>query len=394
MATYKVIQDIEAEDKIVGPLTLRQLIYAGVAALCGYLCFISFAKHVTFLLPIFGPIMLFFAFFAFPWGRDQPTEIWALAKIRFLIKPRRRIWDQTGASDLVHITAPKRIEKIYTNQLSETEVNSRLSALANTLDSRGWAVKNVNMNTPDPTAAVILPPSDRLLDPSSLPQTVSDLDITAGDDMLDEVNNSRAQQLDEMVNASSSSRRQQWIDQLSQPEEAKPIKPVKPIKQLDHHAKKHGKKKDEDEPQQLPPPADYWFLRKPLDIPDVPMSGGPSGATTQPPSNDDDGYQGPVAANPTPDEAALAEELKANREKALQTPYYQHMKIIQPLAVQAAEAKKKAAKHPPVAPPPDPAIIGLANDNDHTVATIARIASRQDEQPDEIVIPLHHRHSS
>ncbi|MGH7158305.1 MAG: PrgI family mobile element protein [Candidatus Saccharimonadales bacterium] len=33
MATYKVIQDIEAEDKILGPLTLRQFIYAGVAAI-------------------------------------------------------------------------------------------------------------------------------------------------------------------------------------------------------------------------------------------------------------------------------------------------------------------------------------------------------------------------
>ena len=31
MATYKVIQDIEAEDKLIGPLTLRQFIYAGYA---------------------------------------------------------------------------------------------------------------------------------------------------------------------------------------------------------------------------------------------------------------------------------------------------------------------------------------------------------------------------
>jgi len=40
MATYKVIQDIEAEDKLVGPLTLRQFIYAAIAAICGYLSFL------------------------------------------------------------------------------------------------------------------------------------------------------------------------------------------------------------------------------------------------------------------------------------------------------------------------------------------------------------------
>ena len=41
MATYKVIQDIEAEDKLVGPLTLKQFIYAGISALCLYICFIA-----------------------------------------------------------------------------------------------------------------------------------------------------------------------------------------------------------------------------------------------------------------------------------------------------------------------------------------------------------------
>ena len=32
MAVYKVIQDIEAEDKLLGPLTLKQFIFAVIAA--------------------------------------------------------------------------------------------------------------------------------------------------------------------------------------------------------------------------------------------------------------------------------------------------------------------------------------------------------------------------
>src|ERR1700722_15482071 len=101
MATYKVIQDIEAEDKLLGPLTLRQFVYAGIALLSGYLGFLAASKGAPFMLGIFVPITLISGFFAFPWGRDQPTEIWALAKIRFFLKPRKRIWDQSGVRELV-----------------------------------------------------------------------------------------------------------------------------------------------------------------------------------------------------------------------------------------------------------------------------------------------------
>src|SRR5665647_1468056 len=135
MATYKVLQDIEAEDKLVGPLSLRQFVYAGVSALCLYFSFIVVTKGVPFLLVIFLPPAIFGGFFAFPWSREQPTEVWALAKIRFYLKPRRRIWDQSGIKELVTITVPKRIQRDYTNGLSQPEIQNRLNALANTIDS-------------------------------------------------------------------------------------------------------------------------------------------------------------------------------------------------------------------------------------------------------------------
>jgi hypothetical protein len=39
MATYKVLQDIEAEDKLLGPLTLKQFIFAAVAIAIGFVEF-------------------------------------------------------------------------------------------------------------------------------------------------------------------------------------------------------------------------------------------------------------------------------------------------------------------------------------------------------------------
>ena len=65
MATYKVIQDIEAEDKLVGPLTLRQFIYAGIAAINLYLGFLSLNKHAQFMLVLFLPIAFVTGFFAY-----------------------------------------------------------------------------------------------------------------------------------------------------------------------------------------------------------------------------------------------------------------------------------------------------------------------------------------
>src|ERR1039458_8866894 len=173
MATYKLIQNIEAEDKILGPLTLRQFIFALVATFFAYLCFISIVKHVFFLLILFLPPLLLTGFFAFPFGGDQPTEVWALAKLRFLFKPRKRIWDQSGVKELVTITVPKKVERVYTDGLSQTEVQSRLKALASTIDSRGWVTKNVNITNYAPNP-LIFASSDRLVDISDIPVTVPD----------------------------------------------------------------------------------------------------------------------------------------------------------------------------------------------------------------------------
>ncbi len=57
MATYKVIQDIEAEDHILGPLSLRQFIFALVSIFMFYLCFLVY-RSAGFLMVIFLPIVV------------------------------------------------------------------------------------------------------------------------------------------------------------------------------------------------------------------------------------------------------------------------------------------------------------------------------------------------
>src|SRR4051812_29565117 len=141
MATYKVLQDIEAEDKLLGPFTLKQFIFGIITFGIGFINFkLVTATELSIIrwpfVVVFAVPMIVFGFLAAPISRDQPNDIWLLARLRFLIRPHNRIWNQTGISNLVTITVPKRIETVFTDGLSQTEVRSRLNALANTLDSR------------------------------------------------------------------------------------------------------------------------------------------------------------------------------------------------------------------------------------------------------------------
>jgi hypothetical protein len=356
VATYKLIQDIEAEDHILGPLTLRQFIYGLIATLFFYLTFIVITKGVAWIAIILLPPGLLLAFFAFPFGKDQPTEVWALAKLRFMLKPRRRIWDQSGIKELVTITAPKKIERILTNGLSQSEVESRLHALANTLDSRGWAVKNINVSAysnPDPFMAQS---SDRLIDVSSLPREVPNYEIHASDDILDAASNPVAQQFEHMIEKSEQNHRQQIISQLNSPT------PVASFAGPQGGA---------------PSPSNYWFMNQ------------PSGMQ---PQRIDDGTTPPrKPQQDAPEEQELAKKIKAHNKQ--QNVSNSHLRTLKPADHKSHAYKPKTdqkPEQPTSTPPADPAILSLASNNDLNVATLARQAKRDrgDEPQDEVVISL------
>lgn len=360
MSTYKVIQDIEAEDKLIGPLTLRQFIYAVIAIVCGFLAFRLGAVNFLLMFP-FLPFILFFGALAAPLGRDQPTEVWLLAKIRFFLKPRRRIWDQSGIKDLVTITAPKKIERMLTNDLSQTEVRSRLEALANTIDSRGWAIKNVNVNLySQPSYLGAGDNSDRLVVASSLPQDIASIDVQPSDDILDEQTNPTAQHFDQMVAAVSQAHKQQAITQMQQAVSGN---------------------------NQQPAP-DYWFMRgTPAAAASVPsgFSTFQKSQVVAPGAND---RTPPSATPPSATEQELLNKIHASRNKP--NPAYRHMRTITPLSDQKAQ-KPNPMTNPPMPAAPDPGIIQLANNDDLNVATIARQADKaKKQQPpaDEVVISL------
>lgn len=366
MATYKVIQDIEAEDKLVGPFSMRQFLYAGIVVVSGFIAFKLMFVAWWLVIP-FLPHMILFSVLAAPFGRDQPSEIWLLAKIRFFLKPRRRIWDQSGVKELVTITVPKRVERNLTKNLSQTEVKSRLQALANTIDSRGWAVKNVNVNLfAQPSYVLGQASSDRLIDPSTIAQDVPNYDVSDVDDMMDERSNPTAQYLDQMITATAQQRRQQAIAQMQQ-----------------------GGSQNQPQP-------DYWFMNATNGQPPA----APPGYATfdhnplvTPNAPGRQGAAAPPAADDI-DETAVLRKLKAEKQRP--DPMHSRLKKILPLSEQQklAKQKKKAKSQAPAAPPAasrhDPAILQLASNDDLNVATLARQAekARKNDPPDEVVISL------
>ena len=382
MASYKVIQDVEAEDKLIGPLTLRQFIYAVIAALFAYLGFFFATHHAAFMIIVFLPISLSVGFLAFPWRRDQPTEVWALAKVRFMLIPRRRVWDQSGAKELVTITAPKQIAHSYTNNLSQAEVRSRLQALASTVDTRGWAVKNAGFGIGQLNMA---DDSDRLVGPTSLPKPVEDNDIRASDDIMDEQNNADAQRLKSMIDQSSRSHRDRVVESLSN-----------------------------NTPQDQPKPANYWFLNQPDQAAKIPNDMVTFSTQVVAPGTADDSSS---AGLPIVDEANIVANLDAHKQQS-ESAYYGHMHTIRPLSEQQGvqppiptpvsaqpampPAPQLAVPVPPATQPAAPtqnasapvtpagraAILQLANNDDLNVATLAREAERTAPQ-NEVVIKLH-----
>lgn len=212
MAVYKVIQDVESEDKLLGPLTLKGFIYAAIAGVCLFiefrLLFVGSPLKFLFMAMFAGPMILF-GVLASPLGGEQPTEVWLLSRIKFFLKPRQRLWDQSGVLDMVTVTVPKKQELNLTDGLSQDEVQSRLKALSMTLDTRGWAIKNVdvNLSVPELEAHSATPHSDRLIGTSGVPEQMPVVDVHAADDIMDEKHNPTAQKFAGMLVAAESERR-------------------------------------------------------------------------------------------------------------------------------------------------------------------------------------------
>jgi hypothetical protein len=147
MAVYKVPQDVEADDKLIGPFSFRQFVYLIVVALAIAMAW-GLGQLLLPLAIIPLPIIIFFGALALPLRKDQPMEIYMAAMVSFYLKPRKRFWTPDGIDSLIEITAPKTVEVQRVKNLSQNEAEQRFSYLANIVDSHGWAVRGADVQAP------------------------------------------------------------------------------------------------------------------------------------------------------------------------------------------------------------------------------------------------------
>ena len=384
MATYKVIQDVEAEDKILGPLTLKQLIFAIIVVGFGFGAFrvVTITGSIFSAIP-FLPFMLFFGILAAPLGKNQPTEVWLAAQIHFFTKPKVRLWDQNDLKEVVHITVPKKEQKIYTDGLNQKQVKSRLSALASTLDSHGWAVKNIDLNTQ--TSGYNQPSTDdRLIGTPNIQQVPEE---PVGADIFAPSTN-EAREFDIMLNQSDVEHRQH-------------------IKQIMEQAK--GQASNETAPS--------------FATPSVPMATDPINSTTGQPANIDQtlqqpqqniqGLNYPEANSQNTDQTSLEEQAiykkildQKHQQDQAPPPNYNHKTILPPGQTTVKNETQNTANNtqepttkdkPAIAMPKDAQTTPTNNDtitkdaNANNLSQPAKInvSSPNKNQEDEVVIQLH-----
>lgn len=197
MAVYKVPQDVEAEDKLLGPFSFRQFIYLIVAALGGFLAYALGQVFIALgIIPL--PIVFFFLIIALPLKKDQPMETYLTAVVRYFLKPRRRLWDPEGNIALVEITAAHVDEGPALKEFSGNEASERLHYLSQLVDTGGWSTRG--LTSP--------------LDNISLNDTVV-AEAQSAKDVLD-TTDTVSQNLNAMIDKSDETRRQSMIQTMQE----------------------------------------------------------------------------------------------------------------------------------------------------------------------------------
>ena len=95
---FKVPQNIDIQDRIIGPLTMVQFVYAVVGFGLCYIIFNSIPAPFSYGLII--PIALFVVMLDFVKVNERPFLEFFKSALLFMALPKQRVWHQGEDSDL------------------------------------------------------------------------------------------------------------------------------------------------------------------------------------------------------------------------------------------------------------------------------------------------------
>jgi hypothetical protein len=95
---FKVPQNIDMQDKILGPLTMLQFVYAVVGFGTCYAIYVSIPKPFSIILIL--PIAFFVVCLDFIKVNERPFLDFFIALVEFIASPKQRFWHQDTGSDM------------------------------------------------------------------------------------------------------------------------------------------------------------------------------------------------------------------------------------------------------------------------------------------------------
>lgn len=137
---YKVPQNVDMADKVIGPLTLRQFMIILIGAAAIILLNFTFVGYLRILFWFFAAaISSVVCAFSFVKYGDQDLEIFALSAYKSLTSPRQRIWKKTD--EVVHEVhkAPAQKEEPVLQKKNLQEARNDFQRLAELVDSGGFS---------------------------------------------------------------------------------------------------------------------------------------------------------------------------------------------------------------------------------------------------------------
>jgi hypothetical protein len=140
---FKVPQNVQMEDKIVGPLTLKQMIILGAGGGVAYVIYIVLARTYYWEVWIFPivVVMLITCLFAFGKFYNLTFSRFMLLWLQHMLIPRQRIWvKKSGDVEMQEIITKvtSEVEKKSQNKSERSiETMKKLKNISSVLDSYG-----------------------------------------------------------------------------------------------------------------------------------------------------------------------------------------------------------------------------------------------------------------
>ena len=131
---FKVPQKIDIEDRILGPLTMVQFVYAVLGAGAGYLMLSTFPSPINFVLAIPVFILTFCIVFVKINGRSFGLFLRNL--LAYSLNPKTRLWHKSENNVRVEIYQPK-VQQVADPYANKYYSKADISKLANIIDTRG-----------------------------------------------------------------------------------------------------------------------------------------------------------------------------------------------------------------------------------------------------------------